>query len=90
MHPNQYQDPNIPKDFPEAIQAMGGEVGTYVARFTPGDEYGPAATPQRAAKSKLKDCNLIRVGGISCHYWSPERATWVDYRGKVTTVRSPI
>ena len=89
MYPNSYQDPQIPTEFAIAIAAMGGEVGTYVARFSPGDEYGVAASPKRIAKSKLKGCNLIRVGGISCHYWKPEIESWVDYLGKPVNVKPP-
>jgi len=89
MTPNMYQDSSIPTEFPTAIAMMGGEVGTYVARFTPGDEYGGAVTPARRAKSKLKDCNLIRVGGISCHYWNPIKEVWVDYKGNVKDIRPP-
>lgn len=88
MYPNTYTDPNIPSDFPEAIRLLG-EGGAYVARFTPGDEYGPAATPARIAKSKLKGCTLIRVGGISNHYWHPGVGAWLDYRGKPCDVRPP-
>lgn len=83
-----FQDDAIPFDFPGAIEAVGNG-GGYIARFTPGDEYGQAISPSRAAKSKLKGCTLIRVGAISNHYWHPEKGTWVDYKGIPKNIMPP-
>ena len=85
---NVYNDPAIPLEYPDAIEALGS-TSSYIARFTPGDEYGSAATPGRVAKSKLKECTLIRVGAIQSHYWNPTKRVWLNYRGEPVEMRHP-
>lgn len=83
-----FKDDTIPLEFPLAIEACGAG-GGYIARFTPGDEFAGAITPRRLAGSKLKDCTLIKVGGLSNHYWNPLKGSWVDYKGHPVDIRPP-